>query len=78
MCRPQPNPNEDDLRRLAIIRATYENAKKRGDENVYLINMHRAVDDFCGDGATVDGCHPNDLGFQAMADAVLDAIKADS
>ena len=78
MCRPQPNPGEDDLRRLAIIRTTYENAKKRGDENVYFINMHRAVDDFCGDGATVDGCHPNDLGFQAMADAVLDAIKADS
>ena len=76
MCRPQPNPNEDDLRRLAIIQATYENAKKCGDENVYLINMHRAVADFCGDGATVDNCHPNDLGFMAMANAVIDAIQS--
>ena len=76
MCRPQPNPNEDDLRRLEIIRATYENARKRGDENVYFINMHRAVAAFCGDSATVDNCHPNDLGFMAMANAVLDVIRS--
>ena len=76
MCRPQPNPNEDDLRRLAIIHATYENAKQRGDKNVYLIDMHRAVRDFCGDSATVDNCHPNDLGFMAMANAVIDVIQS--
>ncbi len=75
MCRPQPSPNEDDLRRLAIIRATYENARKRGDQNVYFIDMHRAVRAFCGDSATVDNCHPNDLGFLAMANAVLDVIQ---
>lgn len=78
MCRPQPNPNEDDLRRLQIIQTTFENAKKRGDEAVYLIDMHRAVRDFCGDSATVDNCHPNDLGFMAMANAVIDAIRANS
>ena len=78
MCRPQPNPSEDDLRRLNIIERTYENARKRGDKNVHLINMHRAVADFCGDCATVDNCHPNDLGFMAMAKAVLDVIRADS
>ncbi|HBL40851.1 MAG TPA: hypothetical protein DDY98_04480, partial [Ruminococcaceae bacterium] len=75
MCRPQPNPNEDDLLRLKIIETTYENAKQNGDQKVYLLNMHRATAAFCGDCATVDGCHPNDLGFMAMANAVTDCIR---
>ncbi len=75
MCRPQPNPTGDDLLRLKIIETTYENAKRNGDNKVFLLNMHRAVAAFCGDCATVDGSHPNDLGFMAMATAVTDCIQ---
>lgn len=75
MTRPQPSPNEDDIKRREIIRATFEGAKKDGDKNVYFIDGGEITREFCGDAATVDGTHPNDLGFMAMANAVTKILK---
>ena len=61
--------------RINVIRTTYENAVKSGDKNVYFINgddIYKAVGkEFC----TVDKCHPNDLGFYCMANAIEPMIK---
>ena len=65
----------DRQRRKEVIRRTYDNARKSGDEKVYFLDgddIYREVGlDFC----TVDGCHPNDLGFYCMARAIGKKLK---
>ena len=51
----------------AALRATYEQLKKSGVQDLYYI----AGDDLLGDDGegTVDGSHPTDLGFTRQAEA---------
>ena len=75
MTRPQVSPSEDaDLRR-EIVRATYENALTRGDRNVYFIDGGELLGERDRQFCTVDGCHPNDLGFARMAAVVEPVIR---
>lgn len=77
LSKPQLFLNEADTERKNIIYATYEEAKENGDENVYFIPGDGIFKIHGGDSCTEDGCHPNDLGFMCMADAisrVLDGI----
>ena len=69
MSRPVFTLRGDEPERLEIIKATYEAARTAGDENVYLIDGPTLMA-LAGNEGTVDGCHPNDLGFMSMADAV--------
>lgn len=68
-----PETNE---KRMRIIENTYLRAKAEGDENVYFINGFTDFypEDLRGD-CTVDGCHPNDLGYHYMAEAFAKVIK---
>ena len=62
--------------RTAIVEKTYRNAVERGDKNVYFIHgsdLFTAVKD--RDACTVDGCHPNDLGFYSMAQVLMETIE---
>ena len=64
MARPYPIDN----RRRKIINDTVENAKAKGDCNVYFIDTAVEIDKMgLADSITVDGCHPNDLGFYCMS-----------
>ncbi len=56
--------------RRDVIAATYERARAEGDKNVYFIDGKEHFATFNADGCTVDGTHPNDLGFYRMAEAV--------
>ena len=61
---------EDSRRRAQIIYKTYEYAKQKGDENVYFVD---GKDLFSGEyytACTLDGCHPNDVGFMRMAERI--------
>ncbi len=76
MSRPKHILTEDDWARRRIIEKTYENAVKAGDENVYLITGE-ALTALCGNDGTVDGVHPTDFGFAAIAlalSAVMEKI----
>lgn len=73
--RPSVRYNPDEVARREVVRTTYENAKARG-ENVYLVDGETVFAVFGGDGGSVDGCHPNDLGFACVA-AALDPIFAE-
>jgi len=73
MSRPKPYLNDTEKHRLEIIRATYESAKQNG-EKVYLLDGPTLMKAAGNDG-TVDGCHPNDLGFASMAKAVGDVLE---
>lgn len=59
---------ETRLKRIEIIKRTYDNAVAAGDENVYFIDGRTLFPDYV-DEATVEGIHSNDLGhtFKAMA-----------
>lgn len=62
-------------KRFEIIKATYDTAVASGDKNVYLIDGRKIFDGICDDNGTVDGCHPNDWGFSAMAKAIGDVLE---
>ena len=67
---PQAARERDERRR--IISRTYENALRRGDRNIRLIDGGTVFSELeehglTADSCTVDGCHPNDLGFFCMA-----------
>lgn len=65
---PSPQPCDRDFEgRKRAIEATYERAIKEGDTNVYFIDGMTMFDGEFADCCTVDGCHPNDLGFYRMA-----------
>ena len=67
-----PNPDRDA--RLAVVQRTYDNARAAGDENVYFVPTPNSLAPIGNDG-TVDGCHPNDLGFWFMAQGIYPTLK---
>ena len=62
-------------KRRAIIRKTYDNARENGDENVYFLDGGHFYDEIGLHNATVDTCHPNDLGFYAFYKNISELMK---
>ena len=61
--------------RIAVIKQTYLNALSEGDKNVYFINGKILFGRKDRDACTVDGCHPNDIGFYRMAKHIWPVVK---
>lgn len=68
------NVREEDIRR-DIVFATFSDALAMGDRNVYFIDGKTLFGSDIRDNCTVDGCHPNDLGFYRMAENIGIVIK---
>lgn len=62
-------------KRRSIIRRTYENALVAGDQNVYFVDGGKLFAGDNWDDCTVDGLHPNDLGFWRMAQVIGKTVK---
>lgn len=75
LSRPKYLLTEAEKQRLAVIKRTWENAVKAGDKNVYFLEGPKLMAIAENEG-TVDGTHPNDLGFYSMAKA-LEPMIAD-
>lgn len=73
--RPQYGTSEDCEQRKAVIRSTYDNAVRNGDTNVYFVDGSHFFDELGGASSTVDGCHPNDLGFFSMAKSIAAVLE---
>lgn len=74
--KPDFNPkSRDDIRRREVIIETFNLAVNSGDENVYFVDGSHLFDGEMRDSCTVDGCHPNDLGFYRMARGIGEAVK---
>lgn len=69
------NGLQSSILRRNVIHNTYINAINSGDKNVYYIDGEWLFKDEGRDSCTVDGCHPNDLGFYRMAQAIGYIIK---
>ena len=65
---------EDDLRRIAVMK-TFEQAILQGDKNVYFVDGAGLFADDEWQACTVDGCHPNDLGFYRFAKVLYPTLK---
>ena len=69
------NPSRWTERR-EIIRRTYLNALERGDDRVWFVDGETLFGSTDQDACTVDGVHPNDLGFLRMAKAIRPSVEA--
>lgn len=68
------NVEENEKRRQIII-SDYKRAVAEGDENILFVDGSEMYGKNTRDDATVDGCHPNDLGAMYMAEAIGKAIS---
>ena len=72
-------PDFPKLKDMAMMRLimveTYNYAIQNGDENVYYIDGESLFQRQHSDSCTVDGIHPNDLGFEYMSEAVVSVIR---
>ena len=75
MSRPLYLLNEPEKERLAHIKDVYERARKSGDENVYFVDGSKTAENYGKHDATVDGVHPNDLGFYGIAEKLEIVLK---
>ena len=61
--------------RVAVVYDTYQRALANNDKNVYFIKGSTVCDDSDGPaGATVEGSHLNDIGFQCLANALAEIM----
>ncbi len=75
MSKPKAKYEKGDLLRKEIIKTTYENAKKNGDENVYFVDGETFFGENEREICSTDGTHPNDNGFLRMADILEPVFK---
>jgi hypothetical protein len=69
------NLNSQWTSRREHIYSNYLTAKNEGDENVYFVDGLKMFEGEFFSECTVDGTHPNDIGFMHMAKALLPIIK---
>lgn len=75
MSRPDTDKDKEDSKaRKEVIYATYSNAKARGDKNVWFLDGQTFFGKYGRAECTVDGTHPNALGFMRMAEKVYAAL----
>lgn len=77
MSKPDTDKNRDDSsKRRDIIEKTYKNALAAGDKNVWFLDGGTFFGKSQRAECTVDGTHPNTLGFSRMAEAVYPVLKS--
>ena len=74
--KPDFHPGTEDVRRREIVLATYPAALAAGDKKVSFVDGAKLFEGDFADSCTVDGCHPNDLGFFRMAQKIGAAVEA--
>ena len=62
-------------KRRQIIMRTYRHAQEQGDKHVYFVDGMEFFKDIPMGEATVDRCHPTDLGFYFMAKKILPILR---
>ena len=73
--KPDFENGPNGAKRRAVVYDSYVKAKKSGDKRVFFVDGATLFQTDGRDGCTVDGCHPNDLGFYRMACVVAPKLK---
>ncbi len=69
-----PGVRTGEPRRLHV-KEVYERVKAEGDDNVYFVDGAHMFDGDGADTCTMEGCHPNDLGFYRMYQSFADVFS---
>ena len=75
MTRPAEIYYDDYKARREVVRATYDAAVAAGDKNVYFIDGETFYGETNRNLCSIDGCHPNDLGFFRMANVIRPTLE---
>ena len=76
MPKPNSEPNYQIWKqREEVIKDTYRNAIKNGDNNIYYLSHKCLYSGFASSSHTIDGCHPNDLGYYLIAKELKPLLK---
>jgi len=75
MTRPAEIYYDDYKARREVVRATYDVAVAAGDKNVYFIDGETFYGETNRNLCSIDGCHPNDLGFFRMANVIRPTLE---
>ncbi len=65
----------ESVERRRVIYQTFKQAKKQGDKLVWFIDGEKLFEKIERLACTVDGSHPNDLGFYRMAKTIAPVLK---
>ena len=71
----EENADIEANRRINVIINTYNKGLENGDKNLYFINGATLIPTELRPYATIDTCHPNELGFYYMAKKTCDILK---
>lgn len=71
----RPDFKARDAQLKEIILNTYRYGMSRGDKYLYFVDGEQLFGSVERDACTVDGCHPNDLGFYRMALEILPTLR---
>ena len=66
---------EEVLQRRDVVMSSYLKARQSGDKNVYFVDgmsFYRGENQY---ECTLDSVHPNDVGFQQMAEGIGTVIR---
>ncbi len=74
LTRPKFRLNAEEEEKRAIVKETYDKAVAAGDKNVYYIDGPTLMQ-YAKNDCSVDGAHPNDLGFYSMATVLLEQLR---
>lgn len=69
------NSYDANLARREVVYESFCRARANGDKNVYYIDGASIFRGPYQNMCTVDSCHPNDLGFALMADAITAELE---
>lgn len=72
--RPKVHLTDEESEMKSIIYNTYKKAKEAG-HNVYFVDGQEIFNLLGKDSGSVDGIHPNDLGFMCIAEAIDKVFK---
>ena len=61
--------------RREVLKKSYLKARANGDENVYFLDGATLFGNYDREICTVEGIHPNDLGFYRMAQTIYETFK---
>ena len=61
--------------RRAVVMQNYARYYDAGDKNLYFIDGASFYQNTDADFCSVDGCHPNDMGFHYMAEGMLPTLR---
>ncbi len=76
MSRPDTDPYTKEIGELRdAVYETYRKAKEAGDQNVYFVDGGQFFGSVGRAECTIDGCHPNALGFMRMSETLYPIIK---